>query len=207
VADSDSTFITIAFSGSTTEPNARNSSTNVLTPVSSAIQGSVAPRLASSSTSPAVVPPTSTVAPAGGGDVADLGDDVPGRRGHRGRLVADVDAGDVSLDSGHLGAGHAGDGIDPVQVGGELGGRSCPCDERLDRSGGIDRELAVQRVRHLPDRGGGGQRPGVRAAPGDAQERRAQGQQPDHDHGGVDGGRKLTYIDNFAYAVHSCQAG
>src|SRR5580698_607907 len=27
VADSDSTFITIAFSGSTTEPNARNSST------------------------------------------------------------------------------------------------------------------------------------------------------------------------------------
>src|SRR5207247_9578422 len=63
VADSDSTFITIAFSGRTTEPNARNSSTNVLTPVSSAIQGKVAPRLASSSTRPAVVPPTSTVAP------------------------------------------------------------------------------------------------------------------------------------------------
>ena len=29
VADSDSTFITIALTGSTTEPNARNSSTNV----------------------------------------------------------------------------------------------------------------------------------------------------------------------------------
>ena len=66
VADSDSTFITIALTGSTTEPKARNSSTNVETPTSSAIQGSVAPRLASSSTSPAVVPPTSTVAPGGG---------------------------------------------------------------------------------------------------------------------------------------------
>ena len=65
VADSESTFITIAFSGSTNEPNARNSSTNVETHTSRAIQGSVAPRLASSSTSPAVVPPTSTVAPGG----------------------------------------------------------------------------------------------------------------------------------------------
>src|SRR6266576_2800987 len=130
VADSDSTFITIAFSGSTTEPKARNSSTNVLTPVSSAIQGSVAPRLASSSTSPAVVPPTSTVAPAG--------------RGHRGRLVTDVDAGGLPFHAGDLGTGDTRDGIDPVQVGAELGGRSCPGDERLDRSGGVDRELAVQ---------------------------------------------------------------
>ena len=63
VADSDSTFITIAFSGSTTEPNARNSSTNVETQTSSAIQGSVEPRLLSSSTSPAVVPPTRTAVP------------------------------------------------------------------------------------------------------------------------------------------------
>jgi hypothetical protein len=42
VADSDSTFITIAFSGSTTDLNVRNSSTNVETPTSSAIHGSVA---------------------------------------------------------------------------------------------------------------------------------------------------------------------
>jgi len=51
VADSDSTFITIAFSGSTTELNARNSSTKVARPTSSAIHGRVAPRLDSSSAS------------------------------------------------------------------------------------------------------------------------------------------------------------
>src|SRR5258707_3983184 len=65
VADSDSTFITIAFSGSTTEPNAANISTNVDTPTSKAIHGSVEPRLASSSTRPAVLPPTSTAVPGG----------------------------------------------------------------------------------------------------------------------------------------------
>ncbi len=52
VAPSDSTFITIAFSGRTTEPKARNSSTNVDTQTSSAIHGRTEPRLASSSTSP-----------------------------------------------------------------------------------------------------------------------------------------------------------
>ena len=54
VADSDSTFITIAFSGSTTEPKARNSSTNVVTPMSRAIHGRVAPRLASSEMLPLI---------------------------------------------------------------------------------------------------------------------------------------------------------
>ena len=58
MADSDSTFITIALTGSTTEPNARNSSTNVASATTSAIHGSVRPRLESSSTSCAVCPPT-----------------------------------------------------------------------------------------------------------------------------------------------------
>ena len=58
VADRDSTFITIALSGSTTEPNARNSSTNVARHMTSAIHGRVWPRLDSSSTSCAVTPPT-----------------------------------------------------------------------------------------------------------------------------------------------------
>ena len=58
VADSDSTFIKIAFTGSTTDPNARNSSTNVARQMTRAIHGSVWPRLASSSTSWAVTPPT-----------------------------------------------------------------------------------------------------------------------------------------------------
>ena len=58
VADSDSTFITIALTGSTTDPNARNSSTNVASATTSAIHGSVRPRLYSSSTSCALCPPT-----------------------------------------------------------------------------------------------------------------------------------------------------
>ena len=59
-------FITIALTGSTTEPNARKSRTNVATAVSRAIHGRVAPRLDSSSTSIAVAPPTRTVACGGG---------------------------------------------------------------------------------------------------------------------------------------------
>ena len=58
VAVSDSAFITMALTGSTTDPNARNSSTNVASTTTSAIQGRVWPRLASSSTSCAVAPPT-----------------------------------------------------------------------------------------------------------------------------------------------------
>ena len=126
---------------------------------------------------------------------------MPGRRRHRGRGVADVDPGDTlpggdvppgplrDPDPGDLGSGDAGDGVDAVQVGVERCRGPCARqrDERLDRSGRVDREVTVQRLRHLPDRRGGGQRPGVRAAPGDAQERRGQGQQPDHDHRGVDG--------------------
>jgi len=66
VAESESTFITIALTGSTTEPNARNSRMNVASAVSRAIHGRVAPRLDSSSTSSAVAPPTRTVACGGG---------------------------------------------------------------------------------------------------------------------------------------------
>ena len=58
VAVSDSAFITMALTGSTTEPKARNSSTNVASATTSAIHGRVWPRLASSSTSCAVTPPT-----------------------------------------------------------------------------------------------------------------------------------------------------
>ena len=66
VADSDRMFITIALTGSTTEPKARKSRTNVATAVSSPIHGSVPPRLDSSSTSIAVSPPTRTAACGGG---------------------------------------------------------------------------------------------------------------------------------------------
>ena len=66
VADSDSTFITIALTGSTIKPNARNSSTKVAATTTSAIHGSVRDKLPSSSTSCAVWPPTATRAPAGG---------------------------------------------------------------------------------------------------------------------------------------------
>ena len=65
-AVSDSTFITIALSGSSTEPNARNSSTKVTRPTKAAIHGRMRPRLPSRSTSWAVSPPTSTWDPAGG---------------------------------------------------------------------------------------------------------------------------------------------
>ncbi len=58
MADSDSTFIAIALTGSTTDPNARNSSTNVASPTTSPIHGKICPRLDSSSTSCAVGPPT-----------------------------------------------------------------------------------------------------------------------------------------------------
>ncbi len=58
VADSDSAFMPMALTGSTTEPKARNSSTNVARQMTSAIHGRVCPRLASSSTSCAVTPPT-----------------------------------------------------------------------------------------------------------------------------------------------------
>ncbi len=54
VAASESTFITMALTGSTTEPKARNSSTKVAAAMTSAIHGSVADRLPSSSTSCAV---------------------------------------------------------------------------------------------------------------------------------------------------------
>ncbi len=66
VAVSDSTFITIAFTGSTTEPNARNSSRNVAPAITRAIHGSTDDRLDSSSASWAVWPPISACAPAGG---------------------------------------------------------------------------------------------------------------------------------------------
>jgi hypothetical protein len=58
MAESDSTFITIALTGSTTDPNARNSSTNVASATTSAIHGRTLPRLDSSSTSCALCPPT-----------------------------------------------------------------------------------------------------------------------------------------------------
>src|ERR1700744_4848134 len=90
VADSDRTFITMALTGRTTEPKARKSSRNVATAVTSAIHGRVPPRLDSSSTSCAVVPPTGPLARGGpaagaagarrGGERRDAGDDLPGRR-------------------------------------------------------------------------------------------------------------------------------
>ncbi len=58
IADSDKMFITIACSGRTSDPNARNSSTNVARTTASAIHGRVCPRLDSSSASAAVWPPT-----------------------------------------------------------------------------------------------------------------------------------------------------
>src|SRR6478609_5684058 len=125
VADSDSTFITIALTGSTTDPKARNIRTNVDTTTSSAIHGSTEPSEASSSTRLAVVPPTSTAVPVWGGrgggwggQRADLGHDVPGRVRDGSGPVADVDAGGVALDPGDLGPGDPGDGVDAVQVGG-----------------------------------------------------------------------------------------
>ena len=57
IAPSDKMFITIASTGSTSDPNARNSSTNVASTTASAIHGSVWPRLDSSSASAAVCPP------------------------------------------------------------------------------------------------------------------------------------------------------
>jgi hypothetical protein len=66
VAASDSRFIAIALTGSTTDPNARNSSTNVAPAMTRPIHGTVADKLLSSSTSCAVCPPTYTLAPAGG---------------------------------------------------------------------------------------------------------------------------------------------
>ncbi len=66
-AVSDSTFISSALTGSTTEPNARNSSSTVAPATISAMYGSSRPRLPSRSDSTAVSPPTSTLPPGGGG--------------------------------------------------------------------------------------------------------------------------------------------
>jgi hypothetical protein len=66
MADSDRTFITMAWRGSTTDPKARNSSTKVAAATISAIHGRVAPMLDSSSARAAVGPPTCARAPAGG---------------------------------------------------------------------------------------------------------------------------------------------
>ena len=65
IAASDRTFITIACSGRTSDPNARNISRNVARTTASAIHGRVCPRLDSSSASAAVCPPVYAVAPGG----------------------------------------------------------------------------------------------------------------------------------------------
>ena len=66
-APSDSTFITTALTGSTIEPKARNSSTNVVATTNRPIHGSSEPRLSSRSSSTAAWPPTSASPPSGAG--------------------------------------------------------------------------------------------------------------------------------------------
>src|ERR1700685_1962100 len=57
IADSDRTFIAIACTGRTSDPNARNISRNVAATTASAIHGRVWPRLDSASERAAVCPP------------------------------------------------------------------------------------------------------------------------------------------------------
>jgi hypothetical protein len=64
-ADSDSTFISSALAGSTKEPKATNSSTNVISTMNPAIHGARSASTSSRSTSEAVSPPTSTEVPGG----------------------------------------------------------------------------------------------------------------------------------------------
>ena len=66
-AVSDSRFITIAFSRSSSDPNARNSSTKVETSAQRAACGSTAAMLSSPSSRYAVVPVTRVLAPTGAG--------------------------------------------------------------------------------------------------------------------------------------------
>src|ERR1039457_6538983 len=89
VADRDAAFITIALTGSTTDPKARNSSTNVASTTTSAIHGSAAPRR----------------------DTADEPDDSLGVRSHRTRGVPHLDPRDAAANPGHLPAGDAGNVI------------------------------------------------------------------------------------------------
>ncbi len=69
-APMDSTFISSALTGSTSDPNAANSSTIVTDPTTSAIHGSRASRLSWRSSCAAVAPPTTTRRVFGSGDKA-----------------------------------------------------------------------------------------------------------------------------------------
>ena len=67
VADSDRMFMIIALIGSTTDPKARNSSTNIVSARNSPTQGSRSPSPSRRSTCAAEAPPTRTSEPAGVG--------------------------------------------------------------------------------------------------------------------------------------------
>ena len=102
----DSTFMISALTGSTTEPKARNSSTNVVATTISAIHGSSAPRLSSRSVSTALCPPTSTVGAVRCRHVADVVDQRPRLLRHRVAVVGDRHAGGLPGGLGHGRAVH-----------------------------------------------------------------------------------------------------
>ena len=187
-AESDSTFITTALSGSTTEPNARNSSTRVTPTTNSPIHGSVEPRLASRSRRSAARPPTSTSAPAGAGTArtsptsSRAGADRPSkpcrtetRRG-------------PALGGRHVGGPDAGQRGQPVDVRRELlpvgtGHRAVgEGDDRIDRRRAAAGEVGQQGLGDDPALGALGQRAVVDAAELHPQEGQTRHEQQRNDH-------------------------
>ena len=116
-APSDSTFMSTALTGSTTEPNARNSSTNVVATTISAIHGSSAAEARQQVGQRRALPADQHPRTVGGRHVADGLHQVAGRLVHRVAVVGDRHSRGVSGRAGHRRALHAGDRGDVPHVG------------------------------------------------------------------------------------------
>ena len=187
-AVSDSTFITTALTGSTTEPKARNSRTRVTPTTNRPIHGRVAPRLASRSRRSAARPPTRTSAPAGSGTSRTSPTRARASAGQALVAVPDLDQRGAAVGGGHLrglDAGQGGHLVDVPAQGGPVTGVDRPVGERrhrVDRRRAAAREVGQQRLGHDPALGALGQRPVVDPAELHPQERQPGDEQQRHDH-------------------------
>ncbi len=184
----------IALIGSTTDPKARKSSTNIVTARNSPTQGSRSPRPSSRSTCAAEAPPTRTSAPAGVGTARTSSTRVSEARVLRLAGVGDDHVRRAAVAPDHAGRRDPGDCCQRGDVrrrqrqGPGRGGRRRP-------SGSTPRcpgKSCSHRLGGDPALGAGRKDAGVDATEGDPEERCAQDEQ-DRDHGDRTGmGRRMT---------------